>query len=109
MGLIEKYGFGIQRIINLFLEAGLPAPVFQNQSNGFLVTIYSSTENKTFDNTNEGLNTVYKIILENGGIQAKQISTKLNERPIKTIEKQIKELIQKEMIERRGSRKTGGY
>jgi len=47
-------------------------------------------------------------ILKNPGIQAKNISVHLN-RPVKTIERQIKELRDKDIVERKGSRKSGGY
>ena len=33
----------------------------------------------------------------------------VTKRPIKTIERQVKTLIEKKLIERRGSKKTGGY
>ena len=57
---------------------------------------------------NEGQKKIVQIIQENEGIQGKEISTRLNV-PIDTIDKQIKTLITKELIERRGSKKTGGY
>lgn len=57
---------------------------------------------------NEGLKALLDIIKNNAGIKAKDVSKLLN-KPIKTIERHIKELTQKELIERRGSKKTGGY
>jgi ATP-dependent DNA helicase RecG len=41
LGLIEKYGSCIQRIIEHFEEANLPQPQFRNISEGFMVTIFS--------------------------------------------------------------------
>jgi ATP-dependent DNA helicase RecG len=58
---------------------------------------------------NEGLKTLLIEIKKNEGIQAKELSIHLNNRPIKTIERQIKELKNMKLIERRGSKKTGGY
>lgn len=46
LGWIEKYGSGIGRIMNYFKEAGLPLPTFQNQSGGFLVTVFSGKNEK---------------------------------------------------------------
>jgi predicted transcriptional regulator len=43
------------------------------------------------------------------GLKAKDISQKLNNRPIKTIERQMNQLIKFGLVERKGSRKTGGY
>ena len=42
LGLIEKYGSGIVRIISYLKEANLPEPKFSNISGGFQVTLYSS-------------------------------------------------------------------
>jgi ATP-dependent DNA helicase RecG len=56
----------------------------------------------------EGLKRLFKAIQENQGIQAKDLAERLG-RPIKTIERQIKTLTDKSLIERRGSKKTGGY
>jgi ATP-dependent DNA helicase RecG len=52
---------------------------------------------------------LYNVIISNPGIKAKDIPCHLSERPLKTIERQVKVLIDKNMIERRGSRNTGGY
>ncbi|MHB2149376.1 Fic family protein [Calditrichota bacterium LG25] len=61
----------------------------------------------------EGLNEELKQLLEiikiNPGIQVKDIPALLANRSLKTIERQLKVLKEKSLIERRGSRKTGGY
>lgn len=56
----------------------------------------------------EGLTTLIQAIKENPGIKAKELASNL-QRPVKTIERQIKSLSDKGIIERIGSRKTGGY
>jgi len=48
-------------------------------------------------------------IIKNPGIQARDLSVRLDNRPLKTIERQISELTKRKFIERIGSRKTGGY
>jgi ATP-dependent DNA helicase RecG len=58
---------------------------------------------------NEGLKSLLEAVQSNPGIQAKGLPILPKDRPIKTIERQIKELVMKEYIERRGSKKTGGY
>jgi ATP-dependent DNA helicase RecG len=50
-----------------------------------------------------------EIIRTSPGIQAKNIPQLLGNRPLKKIERQIGELIKLKKIERRGSKKTGGY
>ena len=57
---------------------------------------------------NGGQQNVFRLIKENEGIKVKDISIQLNS-PIDTVDKQIKVLINKNLIERRGSKKTGGY
>lgn len=52
---------------------------------------------------NEGQQRVYQFIRENEGVKVKDISITLD------IPKQIKVLVSKGLIERRGSKKTGGY
>ncbi|MHB2153448.1 Fic family protein [Calditrichota bacterium GD2] len=65
------------------------------------------------DDKIEGLNEELKQLLEiikiNPGIQVKDIPALLANRSLKTIERQLKVLKEKSLIERRGSRKTGGY
>ena len=56
----------------------------------------------------EGLKLLLQSILHSPGIQAKDLNIALD-RPIKTIERQIRVLTERGLIERRGSRKTGGY
>ena len=45
-GIIEKYGSGIQRIINYFEEANLSRPVFENISDGFQVVVFDGYDEK---------------------------------------------------------------
>ncbi|GLU55928.1 ATP-dependent DNA helicase [Dyadobacter frigoris] len=46
-GVIEKYGSGIKRIQNAFLNYGLEAPVFENFQHGFRVIVSTQTVHKT--------------------------------------------------------------
>ena len=56
----------------------------------------------------EGLKTVLALIQQQPGIQAKAIAKQLD-RPRRTIDRQLKLLIDQHYIERIGGRKTGGY
>ena len=40
-GLIERYGSGIMRIRHICKKIGIVEPVFQEISNGFMVTLYN--------------------------------------------------------------------
>jgi ATP-dependent DNA helicase RecG len=93
MGLMEKYGSGIGRIINYFKEANLPLPVFENIQEGFCVTIFGENkdlenENKDLENENKDLENENKDLeneskdLEN---ENKDLENKLSEIQIKIV------------------------
>ena len=109
---VEKIGSGINRIKKLIREYGLEVN-FEVDSDWFRIIFYRKLQRSKADEglnegLNEGLKTLLNLIKNNHGIKAKDVSELLN-KPIKTIERHIKELTQKELIERRGSKKTGGY
>ena len=58
---------------------------------------------------NEGLNSLLQTIIKYPGLQNKGLSEKLGNRPVKTIERQISELVKLNKVKRKGSKKTGGY
>jgi ATP-dependent DNA helicase RecG len=60
------------------------------------------------DGLNDGQQKVIQLIQENEGIKVKDISLQLNI-PIDTVDRHIRVLKKMNLIERRGSRKTGGY
>lgn len=47
MGLIERYGSGIKRVRELFLNHGLPEPEFKLIQEGFFVRVFATSENVT--------------------------------------------------------------
>jgi ATP-dependent DNA helicase RecG len=120
MGMIEKYGSGIQRIINYFLDSGLPSPTFQNQSNGFLVTVYTDKNedisekvtNKVTDKVTDKVTNNQKMILqliaENSMVSTSEIATKLGISKRKVLEN-IKKLKEKNIVQRIGSPKAGHW
>lgn len=40
MGFVERLGYGIDRMIKLMADEGLPLPQFRETANGFIVTLY---------------------------------------------------------------------
>jgi ATP-dependent DNA helicase RecG len=115
IGLIEQWGTGINKIIRLCAGKNLKPPEFKEHGSFFQVSFHkaetpiSGISEELNEGLSEGLNSLYLAIRKNPGIRAKDIQQILEQRPIKTIERQIMELIKKKLIERRGSRKTGGY
>ena len=81
-----------------------------------MVTAIAKTKDKVGENSNGELNgelnikqkLVFDYIKINPGTKAAQLSSLLNI-PFSTIDKLIRVLLKKELIERRGSKKTGGY
>ena len=127
IGLIERYGSGIHRILNACKEAKLPEPLFENFSGGFRIRfglqertdIRATEENTPHANgkanvpLNAPLNVPLKTrILEklraNPGIQRKHLAAAFGVTE-KTIGRNIAALVSEEEIEHRGSKKTGGY
>ena len=42
LDIIEELGFGLDRMVAVMAEAGLPAPVFANHGDTFVVTLYGA-------------------------------------------------------------------
>jgi ATP-dependent DNA helicase RecG len=121
--LTEGRATGIPRIKKALKENGSPDPFFDfdEERTYFEVDFYihpafkdeigvDSTLNNPDLNggLNDGQQNVLRLIQKNEGIKVKEISIRLNS-PIDTVDKQIKVLIKKNLIERQGSKKTGGY
>jgi ATP-dependent DNA helicase RecG len=115
LGLIEKYGSGIGRIINYFKEENLPLPEFRLQSGGFLVTVFASEiikdanklENVPENVPENRLATILNLIDANNKISMEEMAKKLNVNQ-KTIKRDISKLKAKGLLERIGADK-GGY
>jgi ATP-dependent DNA helicase RecG len=53
LGLIEKYGSGIRRIVDYFKSENLPVPEFRNISDGFMVTIFEKEKEDVTEKVTE--------------------------------------------------------
>lgn len=114
-GFIESWGRGTLKIIDECRKARIPEPEFL-QEKGVVTIVFKLAviENEGLneglkEGLNEGLKSLLQIICENPNIQAKDLGVLLNNRPLKTIERQLKSLTQLQFIKRIGSKKTGGY
>ncbi len=112
-GITERYGTGIKRILDICKNYGVIPPVFEEVFNGFKVTLFKKKLNEGVndglnDELNSGQKEVYLFIKNKSGIMAKLISNELN-MPFGTVDRHIRVLLKKGLIERRGSKKTGGY
>lgn len=120
IGHIEKYGSGIQRILNYFKQEGLPMPDFRNISEGFMVTVFDNEEqakvvdrvvekvvDRVVDSLTEHQRNIISSILANPKISAREISEIIGLSHRKTQEN-IKKLKDKGKLKRIGFAK-GGY
>ncbi len=109
---IEKWGSGIKRIHEACKQSGAKVD-FEKTSTGFKVIFFRPDNFGGVNGQLKGqlsgqLKAVYNLIAQKPGIIAKDISTEL-EKPYRTIIKQIYKLEDSGFVERRGSKKTGGY
>ena len=100
---------------------GLPEPEYEVRS-GFVTIVFRRPEgtgdvngpvNGTLNGTlngalNDNQKKVYELIFARQGIQAKDIIEETGI-PRDTLNKILRTLIEKQLIEHRGSKKTGGY
>jgi ATP-dependent DNA helicase RecG len=111
IGEVERVGSGISRMKGAMRKAGLQEPEFDIGS-FFNIQFERGGSKETSEGLNEGLNeglkTMLKQIAKCPGIKAIQISKDLH-RPISTVDRQIRNLKEMNLIKRHGSKKTGGY
>ena len=123
-GVSEGWGRGILDIYELCKEAGLPEPEYDFVQNFVCLTIrfktplrpYVSGDGELNGGINGGINgglndgqkKTLEYICQHQGYNTKQVSIGLDV-PFDTIEKQIRILLKRGLIEHRGSKKTGGY
>ena len=114
-GLMEAWGRGISSIFAECEVAGLPKPEFRIDPHfvTLIVRLKQQIVPHTTDDTlnegiNEGINEVLKLIASNEGIGTSEIVL-LTKKSQATVERYIKILRERNLIERRGSKKTGGY
>ncbi len=102
--ILKKYDCSIFTITPNFIKVAFPFLTIR--PDGVLSGGINSGLN---GGLNGGLKLLLDVIKSNPGIKAKDASALLDNRPVSTIEKQIRELTGKGLIERRGSKKSGGY
>ncbi|CAM2785563.1 ATP-dependent DNA helicase RecG [Flavobacterium succinicans] len=119
-GIIEKYGSGIKRITDAFLNYGLLAPTFEVIQNGFRVTVFSHANAIKDGGVNGGVNlettdivnvdskAIFSFIEKNPGVNVLLLMNHF-EVPKRTVERWVKQLRDEDKIEFRGASKTGGY
>lgn len=111
LGLIERYGSGIQRMINACAEAGLPEPVFEEKFGGFIVTfgkdIFTEEYLRKLDLNERQINGII-YIREKGKITNKEYRelTGIKDR-LATIE--LNDMVDKKILKKFGTTGRGTY
>ena len=112
VGLVEKYGSGIKRIIKAFNEDGLPMPCFEEFQHGFRVTVFK-TPQKTLQKTpqktpqRESLSDrIIQLIVEEPHITQKEAGERLGI-SFDTAREYFARLKKSGRLKRVGGRRTG--
>ncbi|MFW5832285.1 MAG: ATP-binding protein [Prolixibacteraceae bacterium] len=109
LGLIEKYGSGIRRIIEYFKDANMPQPEFRNISDGFMVTAFvAESTTKVGEKLTANQKTIVSHMQNNPYITAKELSKKVGI-SVRKIETNIKKLKDLDYIKRIGPPKGGQW
>lgn len=105
IGMIEKYGSGIKRVCDIIRKSGAKKPAFEIIANCFKVTLFNIQD---VDRRNGGVNGVLDFIKIHPACKTLEISDKLGIAQ-RTLERYLKDLREQQIIEFRGTPKTGGY
>jgi ATP-dependent DNA helicase RecG len=119
LGYIERLGYGIDRMIAAMLEAGLPAPLFEETTAGFKVTLYSagdalvSTRPEQQRWAHQALNgrqeQALAYIQLHGRITNSEFQELAPDVSAETIRRDLADLVEKNMLIRIGSKKATYY
>ncbi|MCB5295667.1 MAG: putative DNA binding domain-containing protein [Candidatus Cloacimonetes bacterium] len=125
LGVIEKYGSGIRRVVNYCNLGSYPIPDFKNISEGFMVTFYSVRNETSGKNVVENvvdhvvenvvehvaesrINKILNLMAENKQISAAQIAIILNTTD-RTVQRDIEKLQKRNILKRIGPAKGGHW
>ena len=112
--LVKEFGEGVDRMFREMEEAGQPAPEYRQNEFMVYATIrqHGDASGQLNGELNGELNAPQKatlqFIIEHEGCTASEIS-EMTKIPFSTIDKHVRVLLKVGLIERRGSKKTGGY
>lgn len=117
VGLIEKYGSGIRRVLNICEEYGVKQPKFEEVFNGFRVLLFKEKTDVTNDVINDvtknvtkekRLIKILKLVESNPSITTGEIALRLELTP-RTVLRDIDQLKTENRLRRVGGRKKGKW
>lgn len=119
MGFIERLGYGIDRIVRVMAQAGLPAPRFEETANGFKLTLFGhgeqmlSTDRESASRWKHlGLNErqirALEFIAENGRITNRDYQQLVPDVSAETLRRDLAQLVEMGLLIKVGE-KRGTY
>ena len=110
-GIIESLGTGIKRIIDACRKNGNPPPKFEQDGATFIVTLRKriAPSGQAGETINEGLNEAIKEAIKSTPGMKKPCLVKVVGKSRSTIERALADLVAAQIVEHRGSKKSGGY
>jgi ATP-dependent DNA helicase RecG len=121
MGFIEHLGYGIDRMIKLMRDYGLPAPRFQETAGGFRVTLYGHgeglvSEEEEIDlsrwshlDLNERQEKALTYLLEKGRITNREYQELCPDVSSETIRRDLADLVNKNVLLKIGRKRATYY
>jgi ATP-dependent DNA helicase RecG len=119
MGFIERLGYGIDRMIRLMAEAGLPEPRFEETAAGFRVTLRghgASIISEEFDarrwrhlGLNERQQKALAYLVDNGRITNREYQELCPEVSPETIRRDLADMVDKNLLLKIGEKRATYY
>jgi ATP-dependent DNA helicase RecG len=119
LGFVERLGYGIDRMVAAMTEAGLPAPVFEETTAGFRVTLHGRGEELVSKEpaaqrwSNRRLNPrqekAIAYLSEHGTITNREFRDLCPELSDETIRRELAEMVDQGLVMKVGDRKATYY
>ena len=119
MGFIERLGYGIDRMIRLMREWGLPAPRFAETTNGFQVTLRGPGEKLTSEEVdrskwkhldlNERQQAALELLIKNQRIANREYRDLFPDVSEETIRRDLADLVEEGILLKMGDKKGTHY
>jgi ATP-dependent DNA helicase RecG len=119
MGFIERLGYGIDRMIRLMAEAGLPSPRFEETAAGFQVTLVGHGSALLSDEVdlrrwhhlglNERQEQALAYLAEEGRIASREYQELCPEVSAETIRRDLADLVRKNVLLKIGDKRATYY
>lgn len=120
LGFIERLGYGIDRMVGLMREAGLPEPAFEETDNGLKLTLYGhgerllSTDRETASRwaamgLNERQERALAYLAENGRITNRDYQALAPDVSPETIRRDLADLVDRGLLLKIGDKRATFY